>query len=75
MEGDGSDATKLGHFKQKTIVTLKQQEDGHVEVAYEANVNIVGKLAVFGDRIMKRKAKEVEEQFTDNLRNKLAGIA
>jgi len=71
LEGDGADVTKLGHFKQKTTVDLKENESGEVEVSYTSNVNIVGKLAAFGDRIMKRRAKEVEEEFTNNLREKL----
>ncbi len=75
LEGEGSDVTKLGHFKQKTSVNLRQNENGEVEVSYAANVNIVGKLAMFGDRIMKRKAKEVEEEFTNNLKGKLLSVA
>ena len=74
MEGDGRDATKLGQIKQKTVVTLKESGAGDVEVAYEANVDVVGKLGKFGGRIMKRKAEKVEEQFTINLREKLASM-
>jgi carbon monoxide dehydrogenase subunit G len=56
------------------VVDLKENESGEVEVSYTANVNIVGKLAAFGDRIMKRRAKEVEEEFTNNLREKLKAV-
>jgi carbon monoxide dehydrogenase subunit G len=38
-------------------------------------VSIVGKLAMFGDRIMRAKAKKVEEEFTEALRGKLKNIA
>jgi carbon monoxide dehydrogenase subunit G len=38
-------------------------------------VAIVGKLAMFGDRIMKSKAKDVEKEFTANLQEKLKSIA
>jgi uncharacterized protein len=71
MDGEGEDITKLGHFKQKTVMDLKELENGEVEVSYQANVNIVGKLAMFGDRIMKSKAKDVEKEFTTNLQKKL----
>jgi len=71
LEGEGADVTKLGHIKQKTVVDLTETADGEVEVVYKANVNLVGKLAKFGDRIMKRKAKDVEKEFTNNLREKL----
>jgi len=37
-------------------------------------VNIVGKLATFGDRIMRAKAKKVEEQFTKALQEKLQSL-
>jgi hypothetical protein len=74
LEGEGADVTKLGHFKQSTVIDLKETGDGTVEVSYKANVNIVGKLAMFGDRIMKSKAKEVEKEFTTNLREKLKAI-
>jgi carbon monoxide dehydrogenase subunit G len=42
-----------------------------VEVAYKSEVNIVGKLAMFGDRIMRAKAKKVEEEFTRALQERL----
>ncbi|MGO9118597.1 MAG: CoxG family protein [Desulfomonilaceae bacterium] len=75
LEGEGEDITKLGHFKQKTVVDLKEIGDGEVEVSYQSNVNIVGKLAMFGDRIMKSKAKDVEKEFTRNLQEKLKALA
>ena len=71
LEGEGEDMTKLGHMKQKTVVDMKEIGNGEVEVAYKSDVAIVGKLAMFGDRIMKSKAKDVEKEFTQNLQAKL----
>jgi carbon monoxide dehydrogenase subunit G len=71
LEGEGEDITKLGHMKQKTIVELCDIGDGNVDVSYKSDVAIVGKLAMFGDRVMKSKAKEVEQEFTQNLQEKL----
>lgn len=51
IEGEGEDVTKLGHFKNKTVVDLKEVAPGEVEITYKSDVNIVGKLAMFGDRI------------------------
>jgi carbon monoxide dehydrogenase subunit G len=34
-------------------------------------VSIVGKLATFGDRILKAKAKEVGKEFADAVKKKL----
>jgi uncharacterized protein len=75
IEGEGEDVTKLGHVKQKIFVDLKEISPGEVEVSYKADVAMVGKLAMFGDRIMKSKAKDVEKQFTKNLQEKLKGLA
>jgi uncharacterized protein len=75
IDGEGEDVTKLGHFKQKISVDLKEVSPGEVAVAYKADVNIVGKLAMFGDRVMKSKAKDVEKQFTQNLMEKLKTMA
>jgi uncharacterized protein len=74
IEGEGEDMTKLGHFKQKTIMDLKDVGGGEVEVSYKTDTSIVGKLAMFGDRIMRAKAKDTEKEFTANLRKKLASL-
>jgi carbon monoxide dehydrogenase subunit G len=73
-EGKGEDVMKLGHFKQKTRVDLKEVSPGEVVVKYNSDVSIVGKLAMFGDRVMKSKAKQVEEEFTKNLQEKLRDV-
>ena len=75
FEGEGEDMTKLGHFKQKTVLNLKEIAPGEVEFSYKVDVAIVGKLAMFGDRVMKQKAKDTEKVFTKNLQEKLAGMA
>ena len=75
LEGEGEDMTKLGHMKQKTVVDMKEIGGGEVEVSYKSDVTIVGKLAMFGDRIMKAKAKDTEKEFTKNLAEKLRGLA
>lgn len=75
LEGEGEDMTKLGHLKQKTVVDMKEIGGGEVEVSYKADVAIVGKMAMFGDRIMRAKAKDVEKEFTKNLQEKLKGVA
>ena len=71
--GKGQDLRKQGNFSQTTVLDLKEISPNEIEVSYQSNVTIAGKLAIFGDRIMKMKAKEVEKEFTRNLREKLAG--
>ena len=75
IAGEGEDIAKAGHFVQKSIVDLRETGAGEVEVSYKSDVNIVGKLAMFGDRIMRAKAKKVEEEFTKALQERLEGIA
>jgi carbon monoxide dehydrogenase subunit G len=74
LEGEGEDVTKLGHMKQKTVVDLKDKGNSEVEVSYKSEVAVVGKLAMFGDRVMKSKAKDIEKGFTANLQEKLKAL-
>jgi carbon monoxide dehydrogenase subunit G len=74
MEGEGEDIGKAGRFTQRTTIDLKENEGGEVEISYRCNANIVGKLAMFGDRILKTKAKKLEAEFTSALREKLKSV-
>ncbi len=69
--GKGADITKLATFSQETTVNLKSVNIEETEVSYLSNVSLVGKLANFGDRLLRAKAKKVEEEFTHNLQQKL----
>jgi carbon monoxide dehydrogenase subunit G len=75
MGGDGIDLGKAGRFTQKTSIDLKETGAGEVEVSYRCDASIVGKLAMFGDRILRAKAKKIEAEFTQALREKLEGAA
>jgi len=75
MEGEGEDIGKAGRFTQKTSIDLKENDAGEVEISYKCRANIVGKLAMFGDRILKAKAKKMEAEFTKALREKLGSDA
>ena len=70
-EGRGADTTKLGNFSNEIEVHLKETSPNNVEVSYNADISLVGRLATFGERIMRAKAKEVGDKFTENLREKL----
>jgi hypothetical protein len=75
MEGDAEDVTKLGRMKDKVTMDLKELGNGEVEIAYNIDVSMVGKLAMFGDRVMRSKATEVEREFVKNLSAKLSSVA
>lgn len=68
--GRGEALGKMGTFTVLLVVDLTQSGE-EVEVVYKTDVNIVGKLATFGERIMRAKAKTVGEEFTKNLQAKL----
>ena len=74
MSGEGEDIGKAGRFSQRTRIDLKETESGEVELCYRCDANIVGKLALFGDRIMRAKAKSVEAEFTEALRERLKDL-
>lgn len=74
MEGKAEDKTKLGHMKDKITMDLKELDGGDVEISYKMDVSMVGKLAMFGDRIMRSKANEVEKEFVKNLQAKLKAV-
>jgi carbon monoxide dehydrogenase subunit G len=63
--GRGAAAGGAGTFSQETIVDLKEMAGGEVEVS------LVGRLATFGERIMRAKVNKVGEEFINNLKNKL----
>ena len=74
MGGEGEDIGKAGRFTQKTNIHLKEKGN-EVEISYQCNANVVGKLAMFGDRILKARAKKLEAEFTSALREKLESVS
>jgi len=72
--GRGSALGNLGTFTLDLEVELKELSPNEVEVVYKTDANIVGKLATFGERIMRAKANSVVEQFTKNLQKKLESL-
>jgi carbon monoxide dehydrogenase subunit G len=70
--GEGNELRRLGHFKQKTRINFNQLSENETEVSYQSDVSIVGKLATFGDRILKAKAKEIGKEFADAVKKRFA---
>jgi carbon monoxide dehydrogenase subunit G len=69
--GRGAAVGGAGTFSQETIVDLKEVAKGETEVAYTSKVSMVGRLATFGERIMRAKVDKIGKEFTDNLQAKL----
>jgi hypothetical protein len=74
VEGEGEDIAKVGHFVQKSVVSLREISPSEVELSYRTDATIVGKLAMFGDRMIRAKAKKVEEEFTEALQERLKSL-
>jgi carbon monoxide dehydrogenase subunit G len=68
--GNGEDIGKAGTFSMELIVDMKEVGDGFIEIAYFANVTMVGRIATFGERIMRAKINSVLQEFIKNLENK-----
>ena len=69
--GKGADVTKLGNFSFDLEMNLKETKKNLIDVSYKSNVSLVGRLATFGERVMRAKSKSVSEEFTKNLQAKL----
>ena len=71
--GRGADIgkSKAGTFTQETTVNLTEISKDSVEISYRSNVNLAGRLATFGERIRQAKARQFEEELTQNLQEKL----
>lgn len=64
---EGQDALKAGTFHQESVVDLTEISQNEVEVFYSANTRVVGKLATFGEKIMRVTSKKLGEQFAKNI--------
>jgi len=69
--GEGDESDKRGHFKQETKIDFTSLSENETEISYRSEVNVVGKLATFGERIMRAKSKELGKEFATAVQKKL----
>jgi carbon monoxide dehydrogenase subunit G len=69
--GGGDESDKKGHFKQQTTINFNKLSEEETEVWYRSDVSVVGRIATFGERIMRAKAKELGKEFTSAVKSKL----
>ncbi len=69
--GKGAAMGNMGTFTHEMTVNLAEISKDEVEISYKTNVSIVGRLATFGERIMRAKSKKVGEELTRNLQERL----
>ncbi len=71
MEGKGADLGMAGSFNQSSDVYLRGISENETEVSYSSNVTVVGRIALFGDRIMRAQAKKIGAEFISALKEKI----
>jgi carbon monoxide dehydrogenase subunit G len=54
---------------------LNDVGEGGTAIAYKIDLSMVGKLAMFGDRIMRSKTANMEREFVANLRGRMRAEA
>lgn len=64
-----------GHAKGGAVVTFEPSGDGATTLSYDVDVQVGGKLAQLGSRIIDGFAKRMADQFFKNLRGGLEGEA
>jgi carbon monoxide dehydrogenase subunit G len=72
--GEGDESDKKGHFKQETKINFKTLSDNETEISYRSEVMVVGRLATFGERIMRAKAKQLGKEFANSVKRNLEAI-
>ncbi|MCL4415110.1 MAG: SRPBCC domain-containing protein [Actinobacteria bacterium] len=68
---DGKDTMVGTSLNVKSNVDLKEISPDQTSVSYSADTRIVGKLATFGEGVMRNKSKEIGEQIIKNLKEKI----
>lgn len=70
FEMSGEDANKIGSFKQSLAIKMSEAFEGtpKTKIEIDATVDLKGKFATLGKRIVEWKAKNVMEEFVENLR-------
>lgn len=69
--GKGADMMKAGTFTVNMVINLTELAKNQVEISYKVDVSLVGRIATFGERIMRAKTKQVGDEMTANLQAKL----
>ena len=70
--GEGKELRNLGSFKQKTSIHLIELSKDETEVSYRSEVSVVGRLATFGDRVLRHKANEIGKEFADHINREIS---
>ena len=69
----GSDSVTRSTVRVDTGFTLDPIDDGATNLAYRADVQIQGRLAILGDMVLRATAALILEEFAKRLRERVAG--
>jgi uncharacterized protein len=72
--GDGHDLLKAGTIHQETVMDLVPIGENVTEIRYSMNVRVVGKLATFGEKIMRSTAGKMGEEVAANIRKAIEAL-
>ena len=67
-EGQGDDRRLGSKVDLKASVDLRSLGDSETQVDYAINVKVLGRLGMLGDAVMRKKAKEVSDEFAQKLK-------
>lgn len=67
----GEDIGKAGFLSMKSVLDLREISGDKTEITGKSEVNLVGRLSTFGDRIIRAKAKQLMDKFKEQLSVKL----
>ncbi len=63
----GRDRFQTGRFTQENQLILEELHPNRTRLTYTSEITISGKIATFGERVFRAKAKEMEENFLASL--------
>jgi len=69
--GKGEDSKMASSLVSKNEIRLNFLSEGETEIHYRSDISVLGTLGKFGEGIMRKKAKEIGEQFVSALRTKI----
>ena len=70
LQGEGDILGSSSKFVHSTEINL-EEKGKEVEIICSADVNITGPMAMLGNRVLKAKAKNLEEKIAEALQKKL----
>jgi len=67
----GEDSMMASNLNASNVIDLRSLEPGKTEICYRSEVTVLGRLGKFGEGIMKRKARDVGEEFARSVKERL----